>query len=122
MVLSNKALLVLLWEAFPGHPNLLPAAFERAGVEGPAVRKPLFGREGANVEVLDAPALAARTGGPYGGGPVVYQALHRLPEFAGAYPVLGSWLVASQPAGMGIREDSSPITTNASRFVPHLFE
>lgn len=28
MMLSNKAILPLLWELFPNHPNLLPAAFE----------------------------------------------------------------------------------------------
>ena len=28
MLLSNKALLPLLWEMFPRHPNLLPAYFE----------------------------------------------------------------------------------------------
>jgi len=27
-VLSNKGILPLLWEMFPGHPNLLPAYFE----------------------------------------------------------------------------------------------
>lgn len=27
MVLSNKAILVVLWELFPNHPNLLPAYF-----------------------------------------------------------------------------------------------
>jgi glutathionylspermidine synthase len=39
-----------------------------------------------------------------------------------AYPVLGSWLVASQPAGIGIREDATPITKDTSRFVPHIIE
>src|SRR5262249_14115035 len=51
-ILSNKGLLPLLWEMFPGHPNLLPAYFE-GDPEAPKlgasfVRKPLFSREGAN--------------------------------------------------------------------------
>jgi len=33
--------------------------------------------------------------------------------------VLGSWLVGDEPAGMGVREDKSPITSNHSRFIPH---
>jgi glutathionylspermidine synthase len=56
------------------------------------------------------------------GGPFVHQALHRLPEFAGNYPVIGSWMVNGNACGVGIREDESAITTNASRFVPHVFE
>jgi glutathionylspermidine synthase len=33
--------------------------------------------------------------------------------------VIGSWIVAGQPAGIGIREDDTPITRDTSRFVPH---
>jgi glutathionylspermidine synthase len=29
--------------------------------------------------------------------------------------------VGEEPAGIGIREDESPITKNSSRFVPHYF-
>jgi len=35
MVLSNKAILPILWEMFPGHPNRLPAAFARDAIPGP---------------------------------------------------------------------------------------
>ena len=45
----------------------------------------------------------------------------RLPEYDGNYPVIGSWLVDGYACGIGIREDRGPITTNTSRFVPHLF-
>jgi glutathionylspermidine synthase len=37
------------------------------------------------------------------------------------HAVIGSWIVGDEPAGMGIREDDSPITRNTSRFVPHFF-
>jgi glutathionylspermidine synthase len=36
------------------------------------------------------------------------------------YAVLGSWIVRDEPCGLGMREDSSPITMNLSRFVPHI--
>jgi glutathionylspermidine synthase len=35
--------------------------------------------------------------------------------------VIGSWIVGEEPAGIGMREDSTPITKNTSRFVPHHF-
>jgi glutathionylspermidine synthase len=123
MVLSNKAILALLWHMFPGHPNLLPATLDPAEVEGRAVKKPILGREGANVALLDGPSgkETAASDGPYGAEGYVYQAYYPLPEFGGQHAVIGSWVIASQPAGIGMREDSSPITRNTSRFVPHLF-
>jgi glutathionylspermidine synthase len=122
MVLSNKAALSLLWEMAPHHPNLLPAALEPGGFEGAVVRKPIFGREGANVQVIEAGRVVAETGGRYGAEGFVYQAHAPLPAFDGNYPVIGSWVVGRQPAGIGIREDSTAITRDTSRFVPHYFK
>lgn len=56
MLLSNKALLAILWELYPGHPHLLPAYLdgprELATTTG-YVAKPLLGREGAGITVHD---------------------------------------------------------------------
>jgi hypothetical protein len=56
-ILSNKAMLPLLWERHPGHPNLLPAFFDgdpRAAELGSSyVRKPFFSREGWDLELVD---------------------------------------------------------------------
>jgi len=120
MLLSNKTILALLWHMFPDHPNLLAAGLEPGDVEGPAVRKPRLGREGANI-AIDSPALRLETPGDYAGDGFVYQAYAPLPGFGGNYPVVGSWMIANRPAGIGIREDDSPITRNTSRFIPHLF-
>ncbi len=46
MLLSNKALLAVLWEMHPGHPNLLPAFLDSPGMLTEYVRKPKLGREG----------------------------------------------------------------------------
>lgn len=119
MILSNKGILAILWEMFPGHPNLLPAAFEPGRIEGTVVRKPLLSREGANVAVERAGAVV-ETEGPYR-GPYVYQAAVPPPVFDGNHAVVGSWMIASQSAGIGIREDDTPVTLNTSRFVPHYF-
>jgi glutathionylspermidine synthase len=124
MLLSTKAILPLLWEMAPGHPNLLPASFDPRAIEGPVAAKPLRGREGANVKLSEngaAGVALAKSDGPYGDEPPVYQAMAKLPEFAGNHAVIGSWVVASRPAGIGIREDDGPITRDTSRFVPHFF-
>ena len=122
-VLSNKGILPLLWEMFPGHPNLLPAFFEDdPGAEqlGTSyVRKPLYSREGANVSLVRSGATLVQQEGPYGAEGFVRQALAPLPNFSDQFPVLGSWLVDHTPCGLSIREDENPITGNTSRFLPH---
>lgn len=116
MILSNKAILPVLWELFPRSPYLLPASFEPMADD--YVRKPILGREGANVEVVSGGRTIASTEGGYG-QPFVYQQYHPLPNFDGNYPIIGSWMVNGYACGVGIREDASPVTQNTSRFVPH---
>ena len=121
MLLSNKALLVVLWELNYAHPNLLPAYYDERRFAGEYARKPLLAREGANV-TLRRGLTSLHQPGDYGAEGYVYQGLAPLPNFDGRYPVIGSWIVGDEPAGIGIREDDSPITKNSSRFIPHYFE
>jgi glutathionylspermidine synthase len=122
MVLSNKGILPLLWEMFPAHPNLLPAYFAddpRASSLGTRyVKKPIFSREGANITLFEEGNIL-EIGGEYGAEGHVLQAYHPLPVYQNYSAVIGSWVIRGEAAGIGIREDLGPITTNASRFVPH---
>lgn len=122
-ILSNKGLLPLLWDMAPNHPNLLPAFFEddsRKWELGTSfARKPLFSREGANVLLVRDGAVIDRAEGSYGADGYIRQGLAQIPCLDGNYPVIGSWIIAGEAAGIGIREDISPITKNDSRFVPH---
>jgi glutathionylspermidine synthase len=68
-ILSSKGILPLLWAMFPRHPNLLPAYFdddvEAKRLGNSYVRKPLYSREGANVElIVDGAGLSIRMPGP----------------------------------------------------------
>ena len=122
MVASNKGILAILWELYPSHPLLLEAHIDNPGLIVDYVQKPLYSREGANVTLVDASQGRLNTPGNYGSGGFVYQAAAHISQFDGNYPVIGSWYVIDQGAcGMGIRESDTPITTNMSRFVPHLF-
>jgi len=124
LILSNKGMLALLWEMEPGHPNLLRCYFEdepqTAALGERFARKPLYSREGANVTLVDGTDRIAGLQDGYGKEGFVRQELRLLPNFDGRYPVLGCWLVGDAPAGMGVREDASPITSNRSRLVPHV--
>ncbi len=122
-ILSNKGILPLLWAMFPRHPNLLPAYFENdekaAELGNSYARKPMYSREGANIEIVVDGSAVDSDPGPYGVEGFIRQALSPLPQYDGNYTVLGSWLVAGTPCGLSVREDASPITKNTSRFVPH---
>ena len=123
VVLSNKGILPLLWEMFPNHPNLLPSYFEEdptaSSLGSSYVRKPIYSREGANIELVSDGTALDEQPGPYGSEGFVRQAFAPLPSFEGLYPVVGSWIVGDHACGLSIREDTSPITGNTSRFLPH---
>ncbi len=119
MILSNKAILPILWELYPDCPYLLPAYFEEGKLLN-YVKKPILSREGANITMVRNNTTVQETTGDYGAEGFIYQELFSLPEYGGNYPLVGSWIIGQEPAGMGIREANSLITDNLSRFVPHL--
>jgi glutathionylspermidine synthase len=118
MLLSNKAILVILWELFPDCEYLLPAAWSPMAMD--YVRKPMLSREGSNIQVVRRGKIEIETSGPYAGHQWIYQAYHPLMKSNNGYAVLGSWIVGDTACGLGIREDVNLVTHNTSRFVPHL--
>jgi glutathionylspermidine synthase len=121
-ILSNKALLPLLWKMFPEHPNLLPAFFDddpKKSTLKDYVKKPFFSREGANISIVKNGQTLVDSDGPYGEEGFIYQAYSPLPVFDGNVTLIGSWLVDDKAAGMAIREDKALITQDLSRFLPH---
>lgn len=121
IILANKGILPLLWQAHKGHPNLLEAHFDDGSALGRGwVKKPIFSREGANVELYLPDGQRLAEPGPYDDSRFIRQALAPLPAFAGNHTLLGSWVVGDVACGMGIREDSSLITKDSARFVPHI--
>jgi glutathionylspermidine synthase len=118
MLLSNKGILPVLWKLFPRHRYLLDAQREAPADLAGWVRKPLLGREGSNVTIFGV----ADQPGEYGNSPCVYQRDAGIASFDGNYPVVGSWIVGQEAAGIGIRESNTPITGNLSRFIPHVID
>lgn len=120
MILSNKAILAILWELFPEHPNLLPAYLDDPRDLKEFVRKPILGREGANVSIFWKGG-EFHTDGPYEHAKFVYQQFHALPVFEGNHALLGSWVIDGEARGIGIRESDGMVTEDCARFVPHYF-
>jgi len=121
MILSNKAILPLLYQLFSENDLILQAA-DTTSAFNDFVRKPVFGREGSNVAISSNGRILEEKGGEYGSEGFIYQQLFSLPAFDGKYPLIGSWIIGGEPAGIGIRESDSLITDNTSRFVPHLIK
>lgn len=128
MMLSNKALLPLLWEQHNGHPLLLPAMFHHKETEpsvGSWVRKPILAREGANITRFEAGSTTEVSGSDfnteYDKNGYILQQWIDLPVYNGFRPLVGSWVIGDQAAGICIREDYNVITGNDSHFVPHYF-
>lgn len=121
MILSNKAILPVLWELYPDCKFLLPAYFEEGKLTN-YVKKPILSREGANIDLVMKNISLQKTEGSYGSEGFIYQDMFTLPNYSDHYPVIGSWIIGQEPAGMGIREANTLITDNQSRFVPHLIK
>lgn len=128
LLLSNKALLPLLWQRNQDNSLLLPAFFDDGNLptsSGDWVRKPLLSREGANVtKVTDGeiiPLSGSEFNPEYAKSGHILQTWCDLPHFDGYRPIIGSWVIGNQSAGIGIREDRNVVTGNGSHFVPHYF-
>lgn len=117
-IISNKAILPLLWEMYPDHPNLIEAYYldDPKNVKEGFVVKPYFSREGAGIII---PGVEQTEEEEDHGG-YIMQKYTPLPKFGDSYPVIGSWVINGESCGIGIREDDTLITKNTSRFVPHL--
>ena len=87
---TNKALLPILHDLFPSHPNLLRASFVPDQMRGDVVTKPILGREGANVTIWRGGKQTASTEGSYAASPVIWQEFVELPRFDGRSVVIGS--------------------------------
>ena len=120
MLLSNKAILPILWQLFPNHPNLLPAYYTEQSYLKNYVKKPILSREGANVEMYYDNQLIYRTEGEYGEEGYIYQQLANLHREDTGFSIIGSWIIGQEACGISFRESDMPITTDKSRFIPHI--
>lgn len=126
MLLGSKAFYAFMWDMFEGHPLLLPSYLEsdeRArSLNGNYARKPIFGWDGANVQLFRNGQMFAENqdSAADSSDGFVLQALHELPEFGGLRPVVSTWIVANHAAGLAIRESGGPITNYWSPWVPHV--
>lgn len=115
-LLSNKAILPVLWDMYPDHDLLLPASYEP--LKGNYVSKPCIGREGSNIDIVINNMIQHKTPGVYK-GKRVYQGYVPSYKHDQVTACIGSWIIGDEPAGICVRETNGLVTNNTSLFVPH---
>ncbi|WP_294951209.1 glutathionylspermidine synthase family protein [Sulfurovum sp.] len=119
LMFQSKAMLKILWDLYPHHPLLLETSFEPLPGQK-QVEKPIFGREGGNVSILDANAGAIESvEGDYANHKMVYQTYTELPKDNQDLSYQAGVFYAYEACGLGFRKGGK-ILDNMSKFVGHI--
>jgi glutathionylspermidine synthase len=121
LLFQSKYILKILWELYPNHPLLLRTETQPLTGE-PSVEKVLFGREGANVRILEANGQVRQAAeGEYGDYPKIYQQYVSFPTDAAGHTYQAGVFYAGEPCGLGFRRGGL-ILDNGAQFVGHIVE
>ncbi|KDO18332.1 hypothetical protein SPRG_21714 [Saprolegnia parasitica CBS 223.65] len=118
---SSKAILPVLTKLYPKHPLLLTSSFAltpELHASGYVV-KPVTGRAGANISVVDADGtVLSQSSGRWTDDSPVYQEIALLPQYAGEYVQLGAWAIGGVYGGAVVRADPTNIIRFESPIYP----
>ena len=119
LIFQSKGLLKILWDLYPNHPLLLETSFEPLKAQK-QVKKPIFGREGGDVSILDENGTQIESvEGDYGNHKMVYQAYTELPTDTQGQSYQAGVFYIYEACGLGFRKGGK-ILDNMSKFVGHL--
>ncbi len=121
LLFQSKGLLKILWDLYPNHPLLLESSFEP--LEGKKqVKKPVFGREGGSVTILDENGQESEgIEGDYDSHKMVYQAYTELASDIAGQSYQAGVFYAYEACGLGFRKGGK-ILDNMSKFVGHIVQ
>ncbi len=119
LLFQSKGLLKILWDLYPNHPLLLESSFKPLHGQK-QVKKPVFGREGGSVSILDEEANDVESvSGDYDNYKMVYQAYTELATDTQGQSYQAGVFYAYEACGLGFRKGGK-ILDNMSKFVGHL--
>lgn len=120
LLFQSKGILKILWDLFPDHSLLLETSDKPLKNKPFCVEKSLFGREGANVKILDGnEQIMAERDGDYGDYPKIYQDyVEFLRDYQGNCYQAGVFF-AYEAAALGFRRGGR-ILDNTAQFTGHL--
>ncbi len=121
LLFQSKGILKLMFDAFPDSPYLLRTDFEPLPGT-PQVCKKLFGREGANLQLIDAHGkLIAETDGPYAHHKAIYQERAEFAQDPAGQNYQAGVFYAWEACGLGFRRGGD-VLNDTSKFVGHIIE
>lgn len=118
LLFQSKRMLKILWDLFPNHPLLLETSF--APLSKKQIKKVSFGREGANIEILDSSGILEQRGGEYDNYKSIYQEFYELNSYNGLY-YQPNVFFAYESCGLGFRRGGD-ILDNYAKFVSHIIK
>jgi len=118
LLFQSKGFMKILWDLFPHHPLLLESSFEPLENKK-QVAKSCFGREGANVSIINEDGtIDTQNGGEYANYKTLFQEyVEFLSDNEGNY-YQASTFYAYEASALGFRKGGK-IMDNASKFVGH---
>lgn len=119
LLFQSKRMLKILWDLFPNHPLLLESSYNQLKNKK-QVKKVSFGREGANVDILDSSGILEQKGGEYGNYKSVYQEFCELNSYNGQF-YQPNVFFAYESCGLGFRKGGA-IMDNFAKFVSHVIK
>ncbi|WP_080237155.1 glutathionylspermidine synthase family protein [Spirosoma rigui] len=121
LLFQSKYILKVLWELYPNHPLLLETDTKPL-TDKACVEKVLFGREGANVRILNSDgSVRQAVDGEYSGYPKIYQAYVDFPRDEAGHTYQAGVFYAGDACGLGFRRGGL-ILDNGAGFVGHVVE
>jgi glutathionylspermidine synthase len=119
LLFQSKGLLKILWDLYPNHPLLLESDFEPLKGQK-QVCKPVFGREGGSVSIIDADGSTLESvQSEYENHKKLYQAYTELPTDSEGQSYQAGVFYAYEACGLGFRKGGK-ILDNMSKFVGHI--
>ncbi|MDD3592720.1 MAG: glutathionylspermidine synthase family protein, partial [Sulfurovum sp.] len=118
LLFQSKGILKILWDLYPNHPLLLESSFEP--LEGQKqVSKPVFGREGGSVTIIDEQGTELeKISSEYENHKLLYQAYTELPTDPEGFSYQAGVFYAYEACGLGFRKGGK-ILDNMAKFVGH---
>jgi glutathionylspermidine synthase len=121
LMFQSKGFMKVLWDLYPNHPLLLETSFEPL-VGKKQVEKRCFGREGANVKIINSDqSIDEQTSGDYEGHKAIYQEYVEFPKDISGNSYQAGVFYAYEACGLGFRRGGK-ILNNMSKFVGHIIK
>ncbi|SFV66466.1 Similarity with glutathionylspermidine synthase, group 2 [hydrothermal vent metagenome] len=119
LLYQSKGMLAILYELFPDSPYLLKTSFEP--IKEKYVKKRMFGREGANIDIVENGKVLKHTDGIYEEYKAVYQEYVSFVKDSDANHYQAGVFYSDGACGLGFRRGAE-ILDDMSQFIGHIIK